>query len=85
MSGECDFKRGLDDRAEIRAKMRIGLGRFNRRAAYFERQHPGGVRDFLGEIHLEMPEDLAAVCAPAFDRRKLRIIHQLAALQQDFV
>jgi hypothetical protein len=76
---ERQLERGLEDRAQVRAEVRVGVLGFDRRAAHLEGQQSRGVRDLLGEIDLEVTDHLAACFAPAAHGREVGVLEQLLA------
>jgi hypothetical protein len=61
------------------------LPRLDRRAAHFERQQAGRVRDLFREVHLKVAEHFAARFTPALHRRKVGVFQQVTAERQGFI
>jgi hypothetical protein len=68
-AAEGQLQRAPQDRAEVRAEVRIGVLRIELSAPHLHREKASGVGDLLGKIDLKVPEHLAARVAPAVDRR----------------
>ena len=79
------LERGLEDRTQVGAEVRIGQVRLQRGAPHLEGEHAGGVDDLLREVHLEVAGHLASGVAPAAHRVEVRGFDLLPALEQRIV
>src|SRR6185503_11237546 len=76
---EGEFKRSLENRAEVRAEARICLDRFDGSATNLEWQETGGMDNLFGKVNLEVANHFPASFAPTLHGRESGVFKQLAA------